>query len=205
MPFFGFGKPKLPKELIILPRIKHTNFVKATEQISGIKHADKPIVESLVGDLLLTYSVDMGDTFTSVSQGFLAEHKLSMTDMRMNAYGRGLLALQTMEVTSDGTLFQVSAADNMAACCLVYPEFWEHIEKEVGSSLVAIFPHRDVVFFGAFNNPEVVPNLKELLSQVDEDNHNLSKKLYLRHKKSSQAPIDLGLKWAHEIDCWKVI
>lgn len=66
----------------------------------------------------------------------------------------------------------------MAACSILFPNLWQHLEKEIGGSIAATFPHRDFVLY-ARNNADGLKALREILSQMKlDDTHSLSKLIY---------------------------
>lgn len=159
---------------MVVPRIKHKNFLASIESISGITDASRPVTEELAGDLLLTYAVDIGSSYVMVTPSCLREHNLQENELRKLAEANALQAMRGLQVRTDGTVHELTAPDNMGACSMLYPELWQHIAQDVGAPVVAAFPHRDVALY-ARDNPEGIKAIVEIIQQVDfQDNHALS-------------------------------
>ena len=163
---------------VVVPRIKHKNFLSAVDSIPGMTDESRPLTQPLAGDLLLTYAIDVGPSYMSVTPASLQDHNLLETDLRQLALANGLHAMQNIQVRTDGTIHELTAPDNMAACTMLYPELWRQIEQEMGGPVAVAFPHRDFVLY-AKANPEGVAALNAVIGQVDfDDTHALSKLLY---------------------------
>lgn len=168
---------------LVVPRIKHTNFLEALDKIPGMTGSSRPIAEPLVGDLLLTYAIDLGPSYVSVSPSLLEEHGLGLSDLRPLAEMAALNAMRSLRVGTDGTVYEMTADDNMAACSILFPELWREIEGEIGGPAVVAFPHRDVVLYTRLDLPDAVENLKGIVAEVDfDETHALSRLLYERSK-----------------------
>lgn len=181
--FALFKKKKKPEapSAIVVPRIKHTNFLKALENIPGMDDNAKPLVEPLAGDLLMTYAVDTGPGYEMVSRASIAKYGLDPADLRTLARSNALPALRSIQCHSDGTLYALRADDNMTACSILFGEFWDQVERERGGQLITIFPHRDRVVFGRLDNPATIPALHKVLESIDFNQpHALSQLMYTR-------------------------
>lgn len=163
---------------VVVPRIKHRNFLAAVDSIPGMTDASRPITEPLVGDLLLTYAIDIGPSYLSVTPANLKDHGLQQADLRPLAQASGRQAMKGIQFRTDGTLHELTAPENMAACSLLFPELWRQIEQEMGAPIAVAFPHRDFVLY-AKADPAGIAALSDVLAQLDfEETHALSKLLY---------------------------
>ncbi len=163
----------------IVPRIKHTNFLRALNEMPEIQADSMPIIEPLVGDLLLTYALDVGPNFISVSAGTLEQYQINQSDLRQIAETNALEAMSELRVRTEGAVNELLARDNMAACSILYPELWQQIEQELNGPVVAAFPHRDIVLYTCADSPEHVASLKAAVAQIDfDETHALSRLLY---------------------------
>ncbi|MFY2762561.1 hypothetical protein [Arenimonas sp. MALMAid1274] len=86
---------------VVVPRIKHRNFLAAVDGIPGMTESSRPVTEPLAGDLLLTYAIDIGPSYLSVTPANLQEHNLQQTQLRPLAEANGLLAMRNMQVRTD--------------------------------------------------------------------------------------------------------
>lgn len=166
---------------IIVPRIKNRNFLRAVDQVAGITDETRPIVENLVGDLVLTYAIDLGDNFEMVSASSLEKFKIQQQNLISLAKYNALPALRSVKTRSDGVVYELTAPDNMAACSIIFPQLWQQIEQQVGGPVIALFPHRDFVFFAREDQPTAVGEFNKIISQVNfNQTHALSKLIYRR-------------------------
>ena len=178
---FSFFKKKSPPAAppaIVVPRIKHTNFLEAIASVPGMTDDSRPLVEPLAGDLLLTYALDVGEGYLSISPATLRERGLEAASLRAQAQANGLAAMRALQVRSDGVLHELTAPDNMAACSLLYPDLWRQIEGEVGGPVAVAVPHRDVVMYARADATGLAA-LAEVVATVDfDDTHALSALLF---------------------------
>ena len=174
-------KPVEPVHVVVVPRIKHTNFLRAARAIPGMEQHATPLAEPLAGDLLVTYAVDTGPAFEMVSPATLDKYGLERASLRTRARTGAKPALRSIRRRTDGVIHELTADDNMAACTILFAELWDQIEREEGGKVVAIFPHRDRVYFGRADDAAARPALQKLLGEFNfEDNHALSQLFYTR-------------------------
>jgi len=181
--FSFFKKKERPADPppVLVPRIKHTNFLTALDGLPGVTdvpESSRPIVEPLAGDLVLSYAMDIGPSYVSVTPASLAEYGLDPTTLRQQALANGLEALKSLSVRTNDVVFELVAPDNMAACTMLFPEFWEQTRNELGSPVVAAFPHRDFVLY-ARDDAAGTAALREIIASLNfDETHALSKLLY---------------------------
>jgi uncharacterized protein YtpQ (UPF0354 family) len=174
-------KPSPEAPIVIVPSIKHVNFLEAAAKIPGMEASRMPLAEPLAGDLLVTYSIDRGDRYEFVSEAAVEQYKLQKHDLRSLAKINALPALSKSKTRSDGTVHELTADDNMTACSILFPELWEQIERQIGGEVIAAFPHRDAVLFARADSPTAIAALKKVISQINfSDRHSLSQLLYCR-------------------------
>ena len=160
----------------VYPRIKHVNFLKAFEDIP---ESSKPIVETLVGDLLLTYAMDTGENYISISQDTLNKHARNVEELRPMAEENALDAMREIR-KHEGLVDNLTTQDNLIACSVLYPALWRQIEDEMGGKILVAFPHRDTVLYVREDNEKAVSELQRIINEdIDfSDTHALSKSLY---------------------------
>jgi len=170
-----------PAHVVVVPRIKHTRFLEAAAALPGMVEETAPLAEPLAGDLLVTYAVDTGPAFEMVSAASLEKYGLERNSLRMRARTSAKPALRSVNRRTDGVVHELTADNNMAACTILFAEFWDQIEREQGGPVIAIFPHRDRVYFGRADDAATKPALRKLLREFDfDDTHALSQLLYTR-------------------------
>ena len=91
----------------ILPRIKNLNFVESLKTIPGMNENSMPMMEHLVGDLILTYAFDLGDNFAIVNQFDLKKYHLKQEDLRLLAVANVHTTLEKFVILSTGDLHQI--------------------------------------------------------------------------------------------------
>lgn len=176
--FFKKKPPPAPPPAIVVPRIKHTNFLDYIATIPGMTDESRPLVEPLAGDLLLTYALDVGEGYLSITPATLRERGLEAASLRAQAEANGLAAMRALQVRTHGVLHELTAPDNMAACSLLYPDLWQQIEREVGGPVAVAVPHRDVVLYARADAAGLAA-LAEVVATVDfDDTHALSALLF---------------------------
>lgn len=175
---FSFFKKK-EKAIRIVPRIKNTNFVSALSELQGMTEELMPITTPIVGELLLTYSIDQGTEFTSISKKILSEIGKSLEDVHSMALSNCLQVMRSLRMNTNDLIYELSVDENMAACTILFPDLWKQIEEEIGGKAIAAFPHRDAVLYTRLDSDAGISELNRLLNTLDfSDNHSLSKKLY---------------------------
>lgn len=175
---FSFFKKRKPAPLVV-PRIKHVNFVEAINAIPGMNDKSRPLAEPIVGDLLVTYAIDMGYSYMAVTPAVLKEHRLEQAGMRALAMGNALSVLGGVTVETNGAVHEMTADDNMAACTILFPELWRQVEQEINAMPIVSFPHRDCVLYTRSDSPAGIEELKRTIDGVDfNETHALSKLLF---------------------------
>lgn len=165
----------------VLPRIKNTNFVSASENLTSDATRSMPITEPLVGDLVLAYAVDIGDRYVALSEATASEFNIDLKTVRQTSEFNALPALRGIRMNPHGKLVELICSDNMMACSLLFPALWNQIEGQAGGPVVVAVPHRDTVIYARADDAEAIEELKSAMAQFDfEDTHALSKQLFVR-------------------------
>jgi hypothetical protein len=158
------GKPRVT---VVVPRIKHRNFVSYLKSLPAITEQSMPIVEPLFGDLVLTFAADTGDKFIMLSEERCAEYKIARQDLLFLATTNGLQGVSTLVKRPIGSLIELTADENMAACSCLYPKLWEQVENEIGGEPVVAFPHRDLVLFTGRECQSATDELRAAVRALD--------------------------------------
>ncbi len=163
----------------VYPRIKHVAFIEGLKQISDMPASSLPVVESLVGDLVLSYAMDMGDSYVSVSPDVLTKHMRNQEELRPMAEDNALDAMRQIRQFS-GIVNSLETGDNLIAASILYPELWEQLKSEMGGDILVAFPHRDKVLYVREDDEPGVVELRRILEEeIDfKDAHALSKRVY---------------------------
>jgi uncharacterized protein YtpQ (UPF0354 family) len=179
--------PAPVQQSLVVPRIKLTSFI---EDIQGslkegyvIPEDQLPITESLVGDLLLTYANDTGNSFEMITPHTLSEFSADdRSQLRALAENNAIEVLKKvrMHVAKGGVLYKLSCGENMEACAILFPSLWRQIvQDELESSpLIAAFVHRDMVLYAKNDSAGKQALMDEIAKTEFDDRHALSKKIY---------------------------
>jgi hypothetical protein len=163
----------------VLPRIKTRRFLAAARALPGMTEDSLPVVRPMVADLVLSFAVDAGEAFVSVTQGLARKHGLDDIALMSAAFDNMAAAMQSMSVKRLGPVFQVEVPNDLSAGTFYVPEFWEDIKRQLGAAPVAIFAHRNLVCFTAQGDEEGLKFLQYAAGKVSADDaHTLSKYLY---------------------------
>ncbi len=151
----------------IVPRIKSTNYLNLINQanIGNVNRASLPIIEPLVGSLIVTYAFDIPGIFIGFMEIHLEMLKIKREDLRSIALQNlkrkspeiiceKVLDMPTRCVRTDGR--------NLNACTLLAPGFWNSLEREMGGEIVLAVPERDTVIFTSTATIQGIQMLNEL-------------------------------------------
>ncbi len=129
---------------LIVPRIKHANFLAAMSEIVH-EDEDAPVVEPLVGDLLITYAFDLPTAFRMMRAQDLSQLGITLAELRLIAIHNLKKQLGEIEVQGDPPLVNVVVGNNHEACLLLVDELWESLADDIPPEIVVGVPTRDVV------------------------------------------------------------
>jgi uncharacterized protein YtpQ (UPF0354 family) len=144
---FGIFKkkePAKPDASLIVPRVKHVNFLAALRDI-GTGPTDTPITEPLVGDLIVTYAFDLPETFQMVCPHDC--QRLGLESGQLRAIAVANLRKQIGNVGREGEppLLKMVVGGNLEACLLLLDEIWQLLAGKIPPEIVVGVPSRDVL------------------------------------------------------------
>ncbi len=169
---------KKNSDLVIYPRIKNRHFLKALEQIGKQSPDSMPFYKAITDDLLLTFAIDDGQHFNSLSPVLMAKNNISEEQMWDRGLDTGFAAIQHSQVIASEAVWEVRL-DDMAACTILYPSFWHGLEQQIGGQVVINFTHKNFVLCARKDNPEHLRTLINCINEIGfEDTHSLSPELY---------------------------
>jgi uncharacterized protein YtpQ (UPF0354 family) len=145
---FGLFKkkptPPEPDASQIVPRIKHTNFLVALEDM-GISPDDTPVTEPLVGELLVTYAFDLPDTFQMFCPRDCQRLGLSPNQVRAIAVANLQRQLGDIGFAGEPPLIKLVVGGNLEACLLLVDDIWQSLAGKFPPEIVVGVPSRDVL------------------------------------------------------------
>jgi hypothetical protein len=139
----------------IVPRIKHLNFLEAlkplmaqVEQSGGDPKMQMAVTRPFVGDLLVTYSLDLPDRFVSISHQVMQEmgldpdslHRIALENLE-KCFNEGI-AVQDLQLYN-----AIGTGGNLEACTLLLPWLWQKKSTTVTGDLLMVVPSRNAVYF----------------------------------------------------------
>lgn len=146
-----------------------------------------PISSPIAGDLVLTFAMEVGDLFVSLTPRECKRLKIDSAVESLTRNSRITIADavdSSYEIQAyDGEAFRITIKPDMDACSMIEPGIWINFAAQKDDSLIAIFPHRNLVFFAAKQEVEEVNALKRFMSDVDfSHTHALSRNFYAWEK-----------------------
>jgi uncharacterized protein YtpQ (UPF0354 family) len=162
---FGLFRKKAPKVELdpsqLVPRIKHADFLDQL-RASGIPEEQMPVVEPLVGDLLVTYAFDMPDTFVMATPPLLAKAGVPPGSPRELALTNLRRICPDVSVQRLGSVYRFAMDGNYDACALLSDQLWRNQGELISGEAVACVPARDLLLFCDSNSPEGLEQMADL-------------------------------------------
>jgi uncharacterized protein YtpQ (UPF0354 family) len=185
---FGlFSKKPAPFTDPVVPRIKNLNFLEALKPIAAKDPGSMPLTEPLVGDLIVTYALDLPGMFQMFSEREFEKSGLTRQELRATAVANLRKNLPRLKLSKKGPLVSLALGSNLDACLLVIDRIWEQVipHMPVPGKIVAIAPNRDVVLCTGSESPEGIAQLRQIakVQRAKEPVHGLSEQLMLRDGK----------------------
>lgn len=164
----------------IVPRLKTTKFIDAIAQLPDATVDQLPIAMPVVGDLVLTFAVDIGTSFVTVSQREAKRRNLGNSELYGLALQNIAPILEGLQVKPNGPAFQLVTGHDMEACTIMFGSLWADISRKLDDELAVIFPHRNLALFAPRKSAAGVAALREAIGQLDfSATHALSRELYV--------------------------
>ncbi|HWQ93240.1 MAG TPA: hypothetical protein VN673_16315 [Clostridia bacterium] len=136
-------QPK-PDASLIVPRIKHTNFLAALRDI-GTGPDDTPLTEPLVGDLIVTYAFDLSEAFQMVCPQDCQRLGIQPGQIRAIAVANLKRQLGNIGRQGEPPLLKMVVGGNLEACLLLVDDIWQSLAGKIPPEIVVGVPTRDVL------------------------------------------------------------
>lgn len=188
---FSFWKKKpvsspaldIVKRPHVFPRIKTQAFLEAVAELPGMTPDQTPISRPIAGDLLLTFAVDTGSAYVSLTPAMCDQIRMEKAPGVLWTFSMMTLITQMhagLETQAfEGEAFRLRIEPDLDACSILVDDLWDKLAAQIGGDPVAIFPHRNLVYFTAAGNIDGLHVLRTFMSQVDfSDTHALSRRFY---------------------------
>ena len=165
--------------LRIFPRIRTPAFMEFHQQLPKMTEEQMPRAGIVIGDLLVTYAIEVGNTFRPISALTCKEVGINRKDLAtisiMNL--RSLVTKPTIQ--SKDQLFAVQTGHDMEAAMILIPEFWNQVQQTLGDTLAVAVLHRNKVVLTRSSSKENRVKLRELVDSENFSNtHALFRRIY---------------------------
>ena len=148
---------------------------------------DSPILEPLIGDLLIAYAFDLPSRYTLVQGRHLADLQLSVTELRGLATDNlrrrlpDIMRHQYLHLP----MFVFTAGGNLESSLLLLDDLWESQLSLVPGELVASVAARDCIAFTGSESPEGIAELRASIDRAQAGgDHVLTRHLFIRRDSS---------------------
>ncbi len=138
------SEPVKPDASLIVPRIKHTNFLAALRDI-GTGPDDTPVTEPLVGELIVTYAFDLPETFQMVCPHDCQRLGIAPGQIRAIAVANLKRQLGNIGYQGEPPLVRMIVGGNLEACLLLVDDIWQSLASKIPPEIVIGVPARDVL------------------------------------------------------------
>jgi uncharacterized protein YtpQ (UPF0354 family) len=130
---FRFWRKRRQAELdrsMIVPRIKHTNFLGALRD-RGVPHDQMPVTEPLVADLLVTYAFDLPEMFKMASGVDLQRLSIAHAELRPLALANLRRQMPRIGIADEPPLRRIVTGNDLEACSLLANSFWDGLAGDM--------------------------------------------------------------------------
>lgn len=171
-----------PDASLIVPRIKHTNFLVALQAYIK-KEDDAPVTQPLVADLLVTYAFDMLDSFRMVCMRDAKRLGLSIEELHAAAVENLKQQLGNIGREGEPPVMRMVVGNNLDACAMLVDEIWQTLADKIPPEILIGVPTRDVLLVSSTESgPEGIQKLREAVAaaRTGSDTHWLTEHLLVR-------------------------
>lgn len=125
-----------------------------------LSHDDSPVEREFAADIIIWYGIDKGSTYEIISYKTQSEMGVSSEDLHSIAV-QNLTKTEKEIKIHKGTGYSLITCDgSLEASLLLHEGIWSYISDEIGGSVVASIPARDVLLVTG-TEPEMVSVLKK--------------------------------------------
>ncbi|HZR36632.1 MAG TPA: hypothetical protein VFA75_14790 [Nevskia sp.] len=167
----------------VMPRIKTPAFIGALLSQPGLSGEQTPVTQRLPGDLLVAFSIDVGTSFMFLTPAECARRGLKKDELLQLARRNAARGIATLQIKRSGEVFQLAAGEqgkDLEACSILFPEFWKQVAARLKDAPLAIFPHRNAVYFTAAGSATGAAALQAIVAGSQfRQAHALSRLLYV--------------------------
>ena len=170
-----------PENLFLSHRLKIYPWVKvmladnelsSDEKVMELDEQDSPIILNWLGDLIITYVFDLGDSFRLIQARDLPDdvtkHKLH--EIAVSNLSRDIKYV--LRETNFGGYLLIAGGDHEAGA-ICSPGLWKWIAEHLGEDLIVAIPAKDVVLILGQKDTDKLEAFKEFIVKVFLDGERL--------------------------------
>jgi uncharacterized protein YtpQ (UPF0354 family) len=165
---FRKQQPAEPSAEQIVPRIKHTNFLKTVREITAKEKnpGSLPVTQPLIADLLITYAFDLPHVFQMFTERDRQRLALSIDELRDKAIENLRKQLPPPTQKGQPPIIMLTVGNNLEACLLLIDELWEKFSKTVPGKLVVSVPTRDMILLTSSQSEAGLRVIREIAAEA---------------------------------------
>ena len=129
---------------MIVPRIKHTNFLAALRDV-GTGVDDTPVTEPLVADLLITYAFELPEAFQMVGPSDCKQLGVAREQLRGIAIANLKRQIGNVGYQGAPPVLRLVVGNNLEACLLLLDDIWQTVGSKIPPEIIVGVPTRDIV------------------------------------------------------------
>ncbi len=162
--------------------------VRADAHWEELADPSAPVVEALVGSLVVVYAFDEDTRFRMVAQRDLVRLGVDRDALAVAAYDHLLDRMADLQLLDrpDGC-GMVRLDGNLESSAILVPQLWHDIGEILGDDVLVAVPARDIVLFCGAGNDAVKPALRAARDRVlAVGDHKITTDLFRFHAESWQ-------------------
>ena len=161
------------------------NELSVDEKVMELDEQDSPIILNWLGDLIITYVFDLGDSFRLLQARDLPDdvsrHKLH--EIAVSNLGRDI-KYELTDTNVGG--FMLIAGGNHEAGAICLPGLWKWIAEHLGDDLIVAIPAKDVVLILRQKDTDKLEAFKELIVKIFLDGERLLSRVVFTYNRADE-------------------
>ena len=141
---------------LALPRIKNIQMLDFLQSMQEMTEDSMPLCQSLVGDLILIFALDMVDSYMTVSKGVCDQYNIALDDLPDLALSNAVELLRDIKVHTDGNIYELEVGHDMEACTILFPSLWQQIADSWPNSIDDSYAQKDWGWKAQFDTEAMV-------------------------------------------------
>ena len=166
----------------LVPRIKPLAFERTLRDY-GIPHEKMPLIEPLVGELLVAYAFDLPGHVMTANLANIARIGISPDEVHALAMRNLKARLPPIEYSASHGVFLAVTGRDLEACLLLADNVWEDAAVRFKRGFVVCAPRRDCLLVSEGDTAEAIAAIRHAARDIvakQDDAHGLSMQLMSR-------------------------